>query len=45
MAAQMEKDYLPVYKKQPSKAAAILNDFEKQVLDKAISENKKLLGK
>ena len=45
MSAQLEKDYLPVYKKQPDKAAALINNFEKQVLEKAITENNKFLGK
>jgi dipeptidase len=45
MAAQMEKEYLPLYKKQPAKAASILNNFANQVLEKAIAENNKFLGK
>jgi dipeptidase len=45
MAAQMEKEYLPLYKKQPEKAASILNNFQNQVLEKAITENNKFLDK
>jgi dipeptidase len=44
-AQQVEKDYLPIYKKQAAKAAAMINDFEKEVLSKAIEENNKFLGK
>lgn len=42
---QMEKDYLPIYKKQQAKAAALINNLEQEVLSKTISENKKYLGK
>jgi dipeptidase len=45
MAAQLEKEYLPLYKKQPSKAAALINSFHKEVLSRAIAENNKYLGK
>lgn len=45
MAAQLEKDYLPIYKKQPEKAEELINDFQRQVLEKAITENNKFLGK
>ena len=44
-AAQIEKDYLPIYKKQPEKAAALLNNFEKEVLAKTIEENNKFIEK
>lgn len=44
-ASQVEKDYLPLYKKQPAKAAALLNDFEKEVLAKSLEENNKFIGK
>lgn len=45
LTVQMEKDYLPVYKKQPAKAAALINSLEKEVLSKTILENNKFLGK
>jgi dipeptidase len=45
LAVQLEKDYLPIYKKQPARAAAMINDFEKVVVSKAITESNKLLGK
>jgi len=44
-AVQIEKDYLPIFKKQPEKAAALLNDFEKEVLSKTIEENNKFIAK
>jgi dipeptidase len=44
-ALQVEKDYLPVYKKQPARASALINDFEKEVLAKTIEENNVFLGK
>jgi dipeptidase len=44
-AGQIEKDYLPIYKKQPEKAAALLNDFEKEILSKTIEENNKFITK
>lgn len=45
LAAQLEKDYLPIYKKQPAKVASFINDFEKEVISRALSENNKILGK
>jgi len=45
LAAQLEKDYMPIYKKQPAKATALINDFEKEVVSKAVSEAEKLKGK
>jgi dipeptidase len=44
-AAQIEKDYLPIYKKQPAKAAMLINDFENEVLSKTVEENNKFIGK
>jgi dipeptidase len=44
-AGQIEKEYLPIYKKQPLKAEALLNDFEKEVLAKTLEENNKFIGK
>jgi dipeptidase len=44
-AAQLEKDYLPIYKKQPAKASALINEFEKEVLAKTIEENNRFIGK
>lgn len=43
MAARVEKEYLPIYKKQPQKAAALINDFTKEVIEKTIDENNKFL--
>jgi dipeptidase len=43
LAAQLEKDYLPIYKKQPAKASELLNNFEKDVLARAIAANNKYL--
>lgn len=45
LAGQLEKEYLPIYKKEPVRAAAMINNFEKEILAKAISENNKFLGK
>jgi len=45
MAIQLEKDYLPLYKKQPAEAAALIDSFHNQVIQKAIAENNKYLGK
>jgi dipeptidase len=45
LAAQLEKEYLPIYKKEPLRAAAMINNFEKEILSKTISENNKFLGK
>jgi len=45
MASQMEKEYLPVYKKQPQKAAILINNFTKDVVYRTISENEKFLKK
>ncbi|MFN8239511.1 MAG: C69 family dipeptidase [Bacteroidales bacterium] len=45
MATQLEKDYLPIYKKDPAKAAAMLADFENSVFQKASSEAEKLTAK
>lgn len=44
-AGQIEKDYLSIYKKQPAKASSMINDFEKEVLEKTIEENNKFIGK
>ncbi|MGQ9619480.1 MAG: C69 family dipeptidase [Bacteroidales bacterium] len=43
MTSQLEKDYLPIYKKQPEKAALLINSFTKEVLERTISENNKFL--
>lgn len=45
LAGQLEKEYLPIYKKDPVRAAAMINNFEKEILAKTISENNKFLGK
>ena len=45
LAAQLEKEYLPIYKKEPVRAAAMINNFEKEILGKTISENNRFLGK
>jgi len=45
LANQLEKDYLPIYKKQPARATSMINDFEKEVLSKAVTEANRLLGK
>ena len=45
LAGQLEKNYLPVYKKEPARAAEMINNFEKEILAKTISENNKFLGK
>jgi dipeptidase len=45
LASQLEKEYLPIYKKQPAKAAEMINTFENEVLSKALAESNKLLGK
>ncbi|MGC1390531.1 MAG: C69 family dipeptidase [Bacteroidales bacterium] len=45
LARQLEKDYLSIYKKEPSRAAEMINNFEKEILAKTISENNKYLGK
>ena len=44
-AEKLEKDYLPVYKKQPEVAKKMINDFENEVLSMTIAENNKYLGK
>lgn len=43
MAGRLEKDYLPVYKKQPQKAESLINDFTRQVVEMAVTENNKYL--
>ncbi len=45
MAERVEKEYVPIYKKEPAKAAALINDFEMEVLSMTLSENKKFLEK
>jgi dipeptidase len=45
LAGQLEKEYLPIYKKDPARAAEMINNFEKEILTKTISENNKFLGK
>jgi dipeptidase len=45
LANQLEKDYLPIYKKQPAKVTGMINDFEKEVLSKAVEEANRLTGK
>jgi len=45
LAGQLEKEYLPIYKKEPVKADALINNFEKEILAITISENNKFLGK
>ena len=45
LANQLEKDYLPIYKKQPAKASEMINTCEKDVLAKTLSESNRLLGK
>jgi dipeptidase len=45
LATQLEKEYLPIYKKEPVRAAAMINNFEKDILNKTIYENNKFLGK
>jgi hypothetical protein len=45
LAGQLEKDYMSIYKKEPSRAAEMINNFEKEILTKTISENNKFLGK
>lgn len=45
LASQLEKEYLPIYKKDPVRAKAMINNFEKEILAKTISENNKYLGK
>ncbi len=42
-AGRLEKDYLPIYKKQPQKAATLINDFTRQVIEKTIEENNNYL--
>jgi dipeptidase len=44
-AEKLEKEYLPIYKKQPAKAAAMINSFQAEVLNKAVMENNAYLGK
>ena len=44
LAGQLEKDYMSIYKKEPSRAAEMINNFEKEILTKTISENNKFLG-
>lgn len=45
MADKMEKEYLPVYKKQPQKAASLINNFTREVIDLTMAENDKFLKK
>jgi dipeptidase len=45
LAGQLEKAYMSIYKKEPSRAAEMINNFEKEILTKTISENNKFLGK
>lgn len=45
LADKLEKEYLPIYKKEPVNAAAMINDFEMEVLNKTVSDNNKYLGK
>ena len=45
MCTQIEKDYLPIYKKEPSKAAALLDNFLNEAFAMAMAENNKTLGK
>jgi dipeptidase len=45
LANQLEKDYMPIYKKQPAKAVEMINTFEKEVLSKTLTEANRLLGK
>jgi dipeptidase len=45
LAGQLEKEYLPIYKKDPVRAASLINNFEKEILAETISENNKFLGK
>jgi dipeptidase len=44
-AEKLEKDYVPIYKKQPEVAAKMIDDFEKDVLSRTLEENNKYLGK
>jgi dipeptidase len=45
LSAQLEKEYLPVYKKEPARAATMLNNFQRDVFSMAVAENNKFLGK
>jgi dipeptidase len=45
LTAQLEKDYLPVYKKEPARALSMLNNFQKEAFSMAVAENNKFLGK
>jgi len=45
MSTKLEKEYLPIYKKQPEKAEEMINDFTRQVVNMAIVENNKFLKK
>ncbi|HQJ21096.1 MAG TPA: C69 family dipeptidase, partial [Bacteroidales bacterium] len=45
MAGRIEKDYLPIYKKQPQKAVSLLNDFTKKVIEQTIEENNNYLNR
>ncbi len=45
LANQLEKDYLPIYKKQLSKATELINTFESTVVSRALEESDKILGK
>lgn len=44
-AGQLEKEYMPIYKKEPARAQTMINNFEKEILAKTILENNKFLGK
>ena len=45
MADRVEKQYVPIYKKEPDKAAALINDFEREILRMTLAENNKFLEK
>jgi dipeptidase len=45
LANQLEKDYMPIYKKQPAKAEEMINTFERDVLARTLAEANRLLGK
>ena len=45
MTDRLEKEYVPIYKKEPVKAEALINDFENEVLRMILAENRKFLEK
>jgi dipeptidase len=45
LAEKLEKEYLPIYKKEPVKAATMINNFELDILNRTLAENNKFLGK